>query len=344
MRIKPDHLSQHLKKQIVPLYTLFGNESLLVIEAADLIRSVAYEQDYTEREVFTVDQRFDWSDLQHASSSLSLFGTRRIMDIRIPSGKPGKVGGKAIEAYCHALPPDTLTLITLPKIDKQNQSAKWFKVLENTGVMIAFYPIERTQLPIWIEQRLSIQQQQVNADTLQFLADKVEGNLLAAHQEIKKLALLYPTGILSFDQVKNAVLNVARYDVYQLSEAMVTANIVRYARILAGLQEEGMAPPLILTTLAEQIRTLIFICKGLNAGKPTAQLMTEARIWGDRQKLMLAAARRIGLKSLTLALLHAAKIDRISKGVCKGDTWDELLQLGRTFAITRSSTIPFTLD
>lgn len=331
MHIKLDQLSQQLKKNTASLYTLYGDEPLLLSEAADLIRSTARQQGYTDREIFSVDHRFNWSDLQFAVNSLSLFSNRRIIDIRIPSGKPGREGSKAMEVYCQALPPDIITLITLPKIDKQSQATKWFKALENTGLVVAIYPIERSHLPKWIEQRLALQHQTTDADTLQFLADSVEGNLLAAHQEIQKLALLYPNGILSFDQVKNAVLDVARYDVYKLAEAMIAADTTRYSRILDELKGEGTAPPLILAVLAEQIRSLIRIHNGLNAGKSIAQLMKEARIWGNRQHIMMKAAKHTHLKSLKLAILHAAKIDRISKGVAKGDIWDEILQLGLRF-------------
>ena len=331
MHIKSDQLSQQLKKNIAPLYTLFGNEPLLLSEAADLIRTIARQQGYIDREIFSVDHRFNWSGLQFASNSLSLFSNRRIMDIRIPSGKLGREGSKAIEAYCQVLPLDTITLITLPKIDKQSQSTKWFKALENTGIVVAITPIERNHLPKWIEQRLAMKHQTTDIRTLQFLANSVEGNLLAAHQEIQKLALLYPNGVLSFDQVKNAVLDVARYDVYQLSEAMVAADTIRYSRILEELKGEGTAPPLILAILAEQIRSLIRIHNGLDAGKSITQLMKEARIWGNRQHIMMKAVKRIHLKSLKLAILHAAKIDRISKGVAKGDIWDEMLQLGLRF-------------
>ncbi len=331
MQIKPSQLSHQLQKNIAPLYTLFGNEPLLIAEATDLIRASATQQNYTEREVFTVDHRFDWDELQQANNNLSLFGDKRVMDIRIPSGKPGREGGKAIEAYCQTLPQDTITLITLPRIDKQGQSTKWFKALEKTGVTVLFYPIERAQLPAWIEQRLIKQQQSTNTETLQFLANSVEGNLLAAHQEISKLALLYPAGKLSFDQVKDAVLEVARYDVFKLSEAMIAGNTARYVRILEELKGEGTAPPLILATLSEQIRSLLLIRKGLDTGIPMMQLMREARVWGERQRLMENAARRFGIKSLTNSLLLAAKIDRISKGVAMGDTWDELIQLGFRF-------------
>jgi DNA polymerase III subunit delta len=333
MRINPEQLSRHLQTQLAPLYTVFGDELLLTIEAADLIRTKARQSAYIEREIFTIDHHFNWSDLQQSSSSLSLFGERRIMDIRIPSGKPGIQGSVAIEAYCRSLPPHTLTLVTLPKIDKQGSATKWFRALENAGVMIPVFRVERTHLPAWIAQRLGMQGQKAAPDTLQFLADKMEGNLLAAHQEVKKLALLYPAGALSFNQVKDAVLDVARYDVFKLSNAMMAADTVRYIRILEGLQGEGTALPFIVVTLAGHIRSLITIRKGLDSGKPLTQLMNQARVWGDQQKAVEDAASRLSARQLVRALLHTAKIDRISKGVAKGDAWDELLQLELRFAV-----------
>ncbi len=332
MRIHPAQLSKHLQKQLLPFYTVFGEEPLLAIEAADLIRSKARQTGYVEREIFTIDNQFNRSELLLSKNSLSLFGEQRMIDLRIPSGKPGKEGSIAIEEYCRSLPPDTITLVTLPKIDKQGQVAKWFKVLENIGPMISVSSVETNQLSTWISQRLSLQEQKTDSDTLQFFAEQVEGNLLAADQEIKKLALLYPPGTLSFTQVKDAVLEVARYDVYKLSDAMVTGNIARYNHALIGLRGEGVAAPFILTVLVSQIRTLIILRKGLDLGKPLTQLMREARVWGIRQKIMENAARRIGLKPLVHALLHAAKIDKVSKGITKGDIWDEFLQLGLRFA------------
>lgn len=333
MRIKLEQLAQQLQKQTAPLYTLSGNEPLLILEAAGLIRTHARQQGYTERELFTVDQHFDWAELLNAGHNLSLFGERKIMDIRIPTGKPGREGGKTLEAYCAALPPDTVTLITLPRIDKQGQASKWFKALETAGTLIPVYPVERDQLPGWIGQRLARQQQKTDAATLQFLANQVEGNLLAAHQEIQKLALLYPAGNLTFDQVKDVVLSVARYDVYQLSDAMITGGTARFQRILTGLQGEGAAPLLILATLAEQIRQLIIIRKGLDNGQPPAQLLQTARIWGERQKTVIAAARRIDPHALMQGITDAAEIDRMIKGVAQGDVWEALLQLGLRLAV-----------
>lgn len=328
MRISPDQLLHQLRKQLMPLYTITGDELLLAMEAVDAIRNHARQHGYTERDIFPVDHRFDWANLQRWKSQSSLFGERRILDLRIPSGKPGKEGSSAIEALCQNQPADTITLIMLPKIDKQTQTSKWFKALEHSSVMITVDPIEHSRLANWIQQRLDLQEQQIAADTLQFLVNKVEGNLLAAQQEIKKLALLYPSGMLSFEQVKNAVLDVARYDVFSLPEAMLAADTVRYARILEGLQGEGTPPPLILSTLTEPIRTLLLIHQALEAGKPLAQALKDSRVWNQQQKIMTAAVKRLPPRLLSQALLHAASIDRIIKGVGQGDIWNELLQLG----------------
>jgi DNA polymerase-3 subunit delta len=333
MRVSPEHLPRHLQKTLAPLYTVFGDELLLCNEAADAIRITARREGYSEREIFTVDHHFNWSELQRCSSTLSLFGERRVMDIRIPSGKPGVQGSAAIEEYCKALPPDTLTLVTLPRIDRQGAATRWFKALEGAGVTIPVFTVERASLPAWIGRRLDMQKQSADDDTLQFLADKVEGNLLAAYQELKKLALLYPAGSLSFEQVKDSVLDVARYDVYKLSAAMMEGEAGRYSRVLEGLRGEGMALPLIVFTLAGQIRTLITVRKGLDTGRPANQLMNQIRARVDQQKLLESTARRLTLKQLLQALLHMSKIDRISKGAAKGDAWDELLQLGLRLAV-----------
>ncbi|MBL80079.1 MAG: DNA polymerase III subunit delta [Nitrosomonadaceae bacterium] len=331
MYIQPENLSQNLKKQLLTFYTVCGDEQLLAIEAADLIRTAAHINGYIKKEIYTIDAQFKKSDMLVRSNSLSLFGEKKLIDIRVPSGKPGKEGSKAIEDYCHSLPSDTLTLVTLPKIDRQGRITKWFKALEKMGPMISVPLIETSKLPNWINQRLNAQNQRTDLDTIKFFAEKVEGNILAADQEIKKLALLYPPGELSFVQIKNAIMEVARYDVFKLSDAMVTGEIARFFHILKGLQGEGIATPFILTILVAQIRSLIIIRKGLDTGRPYAQLMKEAKIWGNRQKLMENAAKRIGLKKLVQALLHAAKIDKISKGIEKGSIWDEIEQLGLHF-------------
>ncbi|GAB1719878.1 MAG: DNA polymerase III, delta subunit [Nitrosospira sp.] len=335
MRIHADDLARHLRKQLAPLYTVFGDELLLTIEAADLIRATARQAGYVEREVFNIDHRFNWTELQYRSSSLSLFGARRVMDIRIPSGKPGSQGSEAIQEYCRALPMDSVTLVTLPKMDKQSSAAKWFRALEEAGETVSIASVERGRLPAWIGQRLTLQKQNASPDTLQFIAEKVEGNLLAAYQEIQKLALLYPEGALSFDQVKHAILDVARYDVFKLSGAMMTGDMGRYTRILEGLQGEGAALPHIVGTLSTSIRSLIAVRKGADSGQSVTQIMKQVGAWGNQQKAMEGAAARLSFRQLMNALVHLAEIDRISKGVARGDAWDELLQLGLRFSPAR---------
>lgn len=333
MRRDPEPLARQPGSNIASLYVVLGDELLLVMEAVDRIRTYARDQGYIERKILTVDQRFEWTSLSHWGRQSSLFSERRMLDLRIPSGKPGREGGMAIEKFCQDLPRDTVTIVTLPEIDRQARASKWFKALEYAGRITEIKPVRRDHLPSWIKQRLEQQKQTVDRDTLQFFTDKVEGNLLAAHQEISKLGLLYPSGRLTFEQVKNAILDVTRFDVLQLPEAMLTADMVRYRRILEGLQGEGMAPPLILAVLAEQIRLLlkIYLVKNANRGMTLEQVMTMLRVWPSRQKLIAGIFHRTRYPLLVQALLQAAVIDRIIKGVVKGDVWEELLNLGICF-------------
>lgn len=338
MRLKTDQLAQHLQRGVQPLYTVFGEETLLALEAADAIRSAAKQAGYTEREVLTVETGFNWSRLAASGGSLSLFGDRRLLEIRIPSGKPGTEGARALQELCAALPPDTVTLVTLPKLDKQAQAAKWFKALESAGTSVSAAAVERSRLPAWIGARLAAQGQQVDAGTLQFLADQVEGNLLAAHQEVQKLALLFPPGRIALEAVKDAVLDVARFDVFKLGDALLAGDAARLARILEGLRGEGVEPVLVLWALAREIRTLARLRGGMRRGASLAQLMREAWIWESRQPLVERAVKRLSEAELLAALAQAAKIDRMIKGMARGDVWDELLQVSLAAAGVRTAT------
>jgi DNA polymerase-3 subunit delta len=200
-------------------------------------------------------------------------------------------------------------------------------------MVVNVFPVERSRLPDWIAARLARQKQSAKPETLRFLADCVEGNLLAAHQEIQKLALLLPAGDLGFDAVREAVMNVARYDAAKLAEAMLAGDRARLARMLEGLRGEGEAPPRVLWLLAEEIRAVCRVQDGIAAGRPIAEILREARVWGDaRQALVGRAARKFPRAALLSALEHAAGVDRMVKGIVKGDAWDELLQLGLRFA------------
>ena len=287
MQLRPEQLATHLQKNVAPLYFLHGDEPLLVIEAGDAIRAAAKRQGFIERDVMVVSANFRWDDLFAATENLSLFGDRKIIDLRVPTGKPGRDGGEALQRYATRINPDISTLITFPEMDWKQQKSAWFIALSNAAVTLECNAPPLARLPNWIAERLSRHQQTAPRAALEFITAHVEGNLLAAHQEIQKLALIYPTGEISLAQIEAAVLNVARYDTADLRDAVKAKDIARAARTLEGLKAEGAPMPLVLWTLANEARNL--------------------------------AARA--------ALLHAAKIDRMVKGIAKGDVWDEFLQL-----------------
>jgi DNA polymerase-3 subunit delta len=332
MRLKPEQLDQHLARGLQPLYLVFGDEPLLAQEAADAIRVRARQEGCAEREVFTVERGFSWQNLLTSGNCMSLFASRRLVEIRIPSGKPGNDGSQALQEYCARLPADTVTLVICPKLDKAAQAGKWFKAMEQAGVAVGVFPVERAQLPAWIGTRLARQNQRAAPATLQLLADQVEGNLLAAFQEVQKLALLFPAGMLSFEQVKESVADVARFDVFKLGDALLAGDVARVSRVLDVLRGEGEDPVLILWALTREIRTLAKLRSGMRRGGSLPQLMRDAWIWEARQRLVEQAVKRTSEARLLQGLKRAAGIDRMIKGLARGDVWDELLQLGLTAA------------
>jgi DNA polymerase-3 subunit delta len=328
MRIDSEDLPRHLSKGLGSLYVVHGEALLLAIEAADAIRAAAREAGYSEREVIIAEQHFKWAELRNSAQSMSLFSSRKVIDLRIPSGKPGVEGAQALLEHCENLNPDTLTLISLPRLESTAMKSKWFAALEQHGVVISADEVSLAALPSWISARMLRQGQSADADTLAFVAQRVEGNLLAAFQEIQKLALLFPAGPLTFEQVKDSVMDVARYDVFKLSEAMLAGDAERYARILDGLHAEGTATVLILWAVAEDIRTLAKVARAMQQSGNLANALRDARVWGVRQKLVERAVRRFTPAFAERALRQAALIDKLIKGLRHGDVWDELLQLG----------------
>ena len=321
-----------------------GDEPLLMQEAADAIRAAARAQGYTERTVHTVaGAHFDWSEVLAAGGSLSLFADKQIVEVRIPSGKPGKDGSVAIQQLVEQAQGNdsTLTLFLLPRLDFATRKGAWFSALDNGGVSIQIDTIERAALPPWIAQRLQQQGQHVapgeeGQRTLQFFADRVEGNLLAAHQEIQKLGLLFPQGELSQAQVESAVLNVARYDVFKLSEAVLSGQIARVQRMLDGLQAEGEAEVLVHYTLAEDIRALKRVKDAMAAGQPLPMALKAQRIWGPRERLFERVLPRLSPARLNNLLQSAHQVDGIVKGLkvpdWPQDGWQALHRLALRFA------------
>jgi len=326
--LRAEQLEAHLSKSLAGVYVVHGDEPLLALEAADAIRAAARKKGCEEREVFTAERGFDWSELLQAGASQSLFGGRKIIELRIPSGKPGTQGAAAIQAYCERLGKENVTLVSVPRLRKDEQNARWFAALAGAGIVVDVYPVERARLPDWIGARLARQGQRASPEALGFLADRVEGNLLAAHQEVQKLGLLLPKGELSAAQVNDAVANVARYDAYDCAAALLAGDAARYVRVLDGLRGEGESPVFILWALAEELRALARIQQGLEAGRPIELLLRENRVWGERQALVRSAAKRYPRAALERALAHAARIDRATKGVGPGAPWDEFIALG----------------
>ena len=339
MQLSVNRLAAHLQQGLKSLYALHGDEPLLIQEAVDAIRASAKTRGFTERSSHTVSgAHFDWSEVLAAGGSLSLFADKQIIELRIPSGKPGKDGSSAIQQLAERSRGNdsTLTLIMLPRLDKLTKGGAWFTALESFGVTLQVDPVERNALPQWIAERLSVQGQRVvggeqGQRTLQFFADRVEGNLLAAHQEIQKLALLFAPGELTFDQIESAVLNVARYDVFKLSEAVLAGQTSRVQRMLDGLQAEGEAEVLVHYTLSEDIRALKRVKDAMGLGRPLPMALREQRVWGVKERLFERVLPRLSEVNLAELLQAAHQVDGIVKGLKQPDwptdNWQALHRL-----------------
>jgi len=356
MQVSAAQLSSHLQRGLKSLYTLHGDEPLLQQEALDALRVAARAQGYSERTSHIVaGAHFDWSEVLAAGGSLSLFADKQIVEIRIPSGKPGKDGSAALQQLADTAKgnEDTLTIVLLPRLDKLTKGSAWFAALEAHGVTLEVQPVERAALPQWIAQRLAVQGLQVEAGeagqrTLQFFADRVEGNLLAAHQEIQKLALLFPPGqsqgALSFEQVERAVLNVARYDVFKLSDAVLAGQTLRVQRMLDGLQAEGVAEVLVHYTLSEDIRALKRVRDAMAQGRPLPMALREQRVWGAKERLFERVVPRISDAAITQLLQAAHTVDGVVKGLKQpgwpASGWGALHQLAQQICSLCSGTKP----
>lgn len=332
MQVKLAQLAGQIERRLAPIYVLFGDEPLLQIEAGDLIRAAARQAGYEDRQVLVVESGFKWDEFAAAHQNLSLFGGRGVIDLRVPGGKPGVEGAKQLEAYAGAPSPDHLLLLSLPRLDRATQGSKWFTALEGAGVAVSIPTLEREELPAWMGSRLAQNGQKASADVLQMLAERCEGNLLAAQQEIAKLALLLPPGELAPDAVENAVVRVARYDITQLSEAMLVGDAKRFCHVLAGLQAEGEGPPLIVWQLSDDVHALCNVIAAMRGGLPLGQAVKNARVWGRRQAAMEVAARRVEPGLLGEMLSEIARLDALAKGLGKDDLWSALRNFGLRIA------------
>jgi len=327
MRLDSTQLKQHLSQTLAPLYVLVGDEPLAQSECLDAIRQAARKAGADERTGFIVERYFNWQSITQYAQALSLFSILRILEISIPSGKPGVDGGKALTELAANMIPDTTTIIILPSLEREAKNSAWFGNLQQAAVLIELKEIGPSHLPQWLAARLKLQNQNIDATSLAFIANQVEGNLLAAHQEIQKLGLLYPAGEISAEAVRESVLNVSRYDAFQLGEAVLAGDAARTSRILQGLQDEGENAVAVMNPLMWALRPLVRLKHAEARGENLSTAMTNARIFGDRQNLVKRALARLSIRQLEAALQKLCDIDRTAKGVMQGDAWLELSRL-----------------
>jgi len=327
VKLRTEQLASHFRQGFAPLYIVSGDEPLLVQEACDAIRTQMRTNDFNSREILHVDRSFDWGQVLMLGNSMSLFAERKIIELRMPTGKPGDEGRKVLAEYIANPPDDTVLLIITGKLDKGTQNTKWFKALEHAGVFIQVWPVEPKQLPGWIIQRANKKGMKIGHDAVQVLAERVEGNLLAAMQELEKLFLLYGTDAISAEMVTRAVADSARFDVFGLVDSALEGESARTVRILNGLRSEGVEPVLILWALAREIRGLASMADEIRSGTGMEQAMRQHGIWQKRQVLVQYGLKRFNADQWQRLLVFVGRIDRVSKGMAAGNVWDELLQL-----------------
>lgn len=325
-QVRPDALQSTLERGLPPIVWIHGDEQLLSIEAADRVRAQARASGYDERIVFDIDRSFKPMMLQAEAGALSLFASRKLIELRF-SGKPGKDMGEAIAACAAGVDESVRLLAVSARLDRATTESSWFREIERSGWVVAVYPVERRELARWIAARLGAQGQRTDAQTLELIAERVEGNLLAAHQEIRKLGLLFGQGELPAQEARAAVMSVARFDAFGLVDAMLAGEAARCRRSLAGLQAEGEAAPLLVWALADAVRALLRLHAAAAAGRPLPPVMRQSRIFGPRERLFSAALSRLSPRPLNQALQQLALIDKMIKGAASGDPWRALERL-----------------
>ena len=324
MQLRFEELAGHLQRNLAPMYLVSGDEPLLVQECGDRVREAARKRDYAERQVLTVEPGFDWNGLFRETQSMSLFSQRRVLELRMPAGKPGEVGAKILGELAAQPPADVLMLITTGKLERQQRGAKWVQALTEAGVHVTVYPVEASQLPAWVNRRMKERGLVPAPGVVELLAHHMEGNLLACAQEIDKLALLGDAGEVRPDDIEKALCDNARFNVFGLADHCLSGDSVAVVRILRSLRAEGVEPVLILWALSRELRELLSLARDIAAGQPAARVFEAHRIWPRRRPLVQKALGRQGADQWATLLVRAARVDRILKGRQRGDPWHEL--------------------
>jgi DNA polymerase-3 subunit delta len=327
MQIPPEKLDQQLNAGIAPIYLISSEDSFLQQEASDKVRQAVRQAGFDQREKHVVEAGFDWSTLTYAAQSLSLFGEKKLLELYIANGKPGDKGGKALREYAEMAPLDTVLLLVMGKIDKASTNSKWFKTLADTGVVCRLWPVDARHMPQWIAQRLQQHGLSADREALQLLAERVEGNLLAAAQEVEKLRLSVSDGQVSTETVINMIGNSARYNVFELIDACLLGQQEQTLRILTGLRAEGGNALSVLGVIGAEVRKLLELSLLVQSGMPSSRAMDQLRIWKNRQGPTQAALKRSPLPLLQHCLGLCQQIDLAAKGVPGAAPWDMLNEL-----------------
>jgi len=327
MQLRPEQLEARLRKQLDPVYCISGDEPLRVLEAAQAVRDAARAHGYDEREVLTVQAGFDWAALAASAGTLSLFAERRVVDLRLPSGKPGDDGARVLRDWAERPPEDTLLLVTAGKLEPATRRSKWYQALDAAGVVVQVWPLNAQEFPGWVQARMRRLGLEPSREAVAILAERVEGNLLACVQEIDKLYLLRGSGPVDAAAVLDLVADNARFDVYGLVESAMAGQAERSVRMLHGLHGEGTPVPVILWALTREIRTLAAMAAVVAGGRPIPAVLEQYKVWGNRKPALEAALRRLPEARCNRLLRHCALVDRVCKGQAAGNVWDELLQL-----------------
>ena len=325
MRLRAEQLATNLNKQgLAPLYCISGDEPLQMLESADLIRDYARAHQFDERSVLNVEKGFDWNQLRQVSANLSLFSSRRLIELRLTGQKPGKEGGAALIDYATSPEPDNVLLITISKLDKRAQQTRWYKALENAGTMIQIWPVEIANLPGWVIQRTKQLGKTISRDAASLIAERVEGNLLAARQDLEKLCLLSDKSEIDVTDVMDAVSDSARFDIFALIEACLCGNIERSCRMLRGFKSEGIEPLSIFGALMWELRRICCMAYEIDSGLSKDKVFAEYRIWQQRKSAMNAVLNRHNKIQFSELLRTAVIVDKATKGANSGNTWELL--------------------
>ncbi len=328
MRLYPEKLTDHLQQKLLPVYLVSGDEPLLLQECCDQIRQKARAENCNEREIIEGGvSNFNWQDILHSASNMSLFADRKLIELRLPSGKPGAEGSKALCEYLDIASGDDVLLIVSGKIDKQSTNSKWYKALDKAGVTVQVWPVDAKNLPRWLHQRVRNAGMSIDDDALRLLCERLEGNLLAAVQEVEKLKLLAADSKITMQTVTEAVSDNARYNLFDMADNALKGNASVSLRMLYGLRAEGTEPPVVLWALVREIRTLYEAQLDCDSGQSAQQALSSRRVWQNRMPLMQAALTRHNTHSLSLLLEQAARADGSIKGFADGKPWDNLSRL-----------------